>query len=78
MGGDPKDTKGGDYLEKCSPLNHLDKVKVPLLLVHGKNDHIVSENESKQIYESMKRNNKEVIYILFPKIQSHLFSTCNE
>jgi dipeptidyl aminopeptidase/acylaminoacyl peptidase len=73
MGGDPKDTKGGDYLEKCSPLNHLDKVKVPLLLVHGKNDHIVSENESKQIYESMKRNNKEVIYILFPN-EGHRFA----
>lgn len=72
MGGDPEDEKGAQYLEKCSPLNHLDKIQAPLLLVHGKNDHVVAEKESKQIYESMKNQGKNVTYILFPN-EGHRF-----
>ncbi|HSW87362.1 MAG TPA: prolyl oligopeptidase family serine peptidase [Rhabdochlamydiaceae bacterium] len=66
MGGDPNTKEGIEYLQKCSPLNFLDGIKAPLLLVHGKNDHVVAENESRQIYESMKKNGKKVTYILFP------------
>lgn len=65
-GGNPDDLKGSQYLQKCSPLNHLDNIKAPLLLVHGKNDHVVAEKESEQIYRSMKTGNKEVTYILLP------------
>ena len=73
MGGNPDDAKGAEYLEKCSPLNHLDRIQAPLLLVHGKNDHVVAENESKQIYESMKIKHKDVTYILFPN-EGHCFA----
>lgn len=66
MGGDPDKEEGVAYLEKCSPLNYLEQIRAPLLLVHGKNDHIVAEAESRQIYESMKKNNKQVTYMLFP------------
>jgi dipeptidyl aminopeptidase/acylaminoacyl peptidase len=66
MGGDPDEEEGIKYLEKCSPLNFLERIHAPLLLIHGKNDHIVAERESRQIYESMKRNCKDVTYILFP------------
>lgn len=73
MGGDPETQEGIDYLQKCSPLNHLEGIKVPLLLVHGKNDHIVAEGESRQIYESMKKNQKQATYILFPD-EGHRFA----
>lgn len=73
MGGNPNDEEGARYLEKCSPLNHLDQIKVPLLLVHGKNDHVVAENESRQIYESMKKSAKQVTYMLFPN-EGHRFA----
>jgi dipeptidyl aminopeptidase/acylaminoacyl peptidase len=66
MGGDPDTEEGVKYLEKCSPLNFLEAIKAPLLLVHGQNDHVVSEKASRQIYESMKKNHQEVTYILFP------------
>lgn len=66
MGGDPDQEKGIQYLEKCSPLNYLEWIKAPLLLIHGQNDHVVSEKESRQIYDSMKKNNKNVTYVLFP------------
>ncbi|MBS0630183.1 MAG: S9 family peptidase [Verrucomicrobia bacterium] len=66
MGGEEVD------LEKCSPINYLDNIQAPLLLVHGKNDHVVAENESKQIYDSMKKHGKHVTYILFPN-EGHRF-----
>jgi dipeptidyl aminopeptidase/acylaminoacyl peptidase len=66
MGGNPEDRAGARYLEKCSPLNALDDIDAPLLLVHGKNDHVVAESESQQIYDSMKKNHQKVSYILFP------------
>ncbi|MCH9633474.1 MAG: Dipeptidyl aminopeptidase BIII [Chlamydiae bacterium] len=74
MGGNPETEKGAQYLEKCSPLNHLDKIQAPLLLVHGKNDHVVPEKESKQIYDSMKKHGKDVTYILFPN-EGHIFGS---
>ena len=66
IGGDPEDEQGSLYLEKCSPLNYLDAIQAPLLLLHGQNDHIVQESESMQIYESMKKRGKQVSYVLFP------------
>jgi dipeptidyl aminopeptidase/acylaminoacyl peptidase len=66
MGGDPDQLEGARYLQKCSPLNHLEGIQAPLMLVHGRNDHIVAERESKQIYDSMKKNGKKVTYLLFP------------
>ena len=66
MGGDPDRPEGAAYLQQCSPLNHLEGIKAPLLLIHGQNDHIVAEKESRQIYESMKKRGKQVTYLLFP------------
>jgi dipeptidyl aminopeptidase/acylaminoacyl peptidase len=73
MGGNPNDPKGVQYLQKCSPLNYLEGIQAPLLLVHGKNDHIVAEKESEQIYNSMKANHKKVTYIVFPD-EGHRFA----
>ena len=73
MGGDPESEKGSKYLEECSPLNYIGQIQSPLLLVHGKNDHVVVESESKQIYENMKKRKKNVTYILFPN-EGHGFS----
>ena len=73
MGGSPDDPAGIAYLEKCSPLNYLEGIRAPLLLVHGQNDHIVAERESKQIFDSMKKHHKEVTYMLFPD-EGHRFA----
>ena len=66
MGGDPDDEKGAAYLEKCSPLNYAGSIQRPLLLIHGCNDHIVNEGESRQIYDEVIRNGKTATYIAFP------------
>jgi dipeptidyl aminopeptidase/acylaminoacyl peptidase len=73
IGGNPDDPKGVQYLQKCSPLNYLEGIQAPLLLVHGKNDHVVAEKESEQIYKSMRANQKKVTYILFPD-EGHRFA----
>ncbi len=66
MGGNPDDPKGNEYLQSRSPLNFLDAIQDPLLLIHGKQDHVVCENEAKQFYDRMSANHKEITYILFP------------
>ncbi|MBI3211788.1 MAG: S9 family peptidase, partial [Simkania negevensis] len=66
MGGDPEKPQEAPYLEKCSPLNYVDNIQKPLLLIHGANDHIVQEKESQQIYEGMKKSQKPVTYLSFP------------
>lgn len=78
MGGNPDNPEGAKYLEKCSPLNYLENIQAPLLLVHGKNDHVVNEKESEQIYKSMKERKKEVTYILFPDEGHRLAKFPNE
>lgn len=65
-------TSVGNRLEESSPLNYVDSIKAPLLLVHGKNDHVVNERESHQIYSTMKKNGKEVTYLVFPD-EGHRF-----
>ena len=48
-----------------SPLFHADKIKNPLLLLHGLADINVPSVESEQMYTALKLLNKEVEYIRF-------------
>lgn len=73
MGGSPDDPKALQHLQNRSPLNHLEAIQAPLLLVHGKNDHVVTQRESEQIYHSMKERDKKITYILFPN-EGHRFA----
>lgn len=66
MGGNPDKEDEIPYLQGCSPLNHVEKIKRPLLLVHGANDPIVAASESNQIFEKMKEKKLPVIYLSFP------------
>lgn len=66
MGGDPDKEQDLPYLDSCSPLNFVDRIQKPLLLVHGVNDPIVAVSESNQIYEKMKEKGCPIIYLSFP------------
>jgi len=66
MGGNPDKECDIPFLESCSPLNYVDKIQKPLLLIHGDNDPIVAASESNQIFESMKKKNLPVTYLSFP------------
>lgn len=55
-----------DFLKARSPLYHVDKITKPLLIGQGANDPRVKQPESDQIVEAMRKNKKEVRYIVYP------------
>ena len=65
--------KDKELLKERSPINFVDNIKCPLLVVQGKHDPRVSENESTQIVNKLKSKNKPVEYILLDD-EGHGFS----
>lgn len=47
-------------IEAASPALHADKVKVPVLLVHGKRDKTVPIEQSEFMLNALKKANKPV------------------
>lgn len=64
--GDPRTEEGRKLLEERSPLNHVAKIKRPLLIAQGANDPRVKQAESDQIVSAMKSKGIPVTYVLFP------------
>jgi dipeptidyl aminopeptidase/acylaminoacyl peptidase len=62
--GDP-DTEV-EFLNSRSPVFKADQIKAPLLIAQGAHDPRVKQAESDQIVDAMRRNGKEVEYLLFP------------
>ena len=61
-----------EFLREGSPIYKVDKISKPLLIAQGKNDIRVIESESTQIVEAMKKNQKPVLYVMFPD-EGHAF-----
>ncbi len=55
--------KHDDYINR-SPINHIDKIKKPILFFHGKKDTVISYKQTLKIQEILIQNNKysEVIF----------------
>src|SRR5437764_7310648 len=58
--------KDEQFLKDRSPLFKADKITRPLLIGQGKNDPRVKVAESDQIVEAMRKNGKEVQYVVYP------------
>lgn len=54
-----------DFLNEVSPLNHIDKIKAPLLVEQGANDPRVPKSEADQIVATLRSRNHPVEYLLF-------------
>lgn len=54
--------KDKEFLMERSPINHIDKVTAPMLIIQGKNDPRVVQAESDQMVEKLRSSNKEVDY----------------
>jgi dipeptidyl aminopeptidase/acylaminoacyl peptidase len=64
MVGNPKlDT---ELFNQCSPVFHVDKIKAPLFIAQGAKDPRVNINESNQMVEAMRKNGREVEYMVKP------------
>jgi dipeptidyl aminopeptidase/acylaminoacyl peptidase len=62
-----------EYLEDRSPINRVEAIQTPLLVLQGKNDPRVAKAESDQIVEALQRRNRPVEYVVYPD-EGHGFS----
>ena len=62
--GDPKTQL--QLLRDLSPIHKLDRVKTPLLVMHGANDTNVPVVEAEQVVNALKKRGVPVQYVLFP------------
>jgi dipeptidyl aminopeptidase/acylaminoacyl peptidase len=61
--GDERDPEMRAYLERISPLNNVDRIDIPLLVVQGRNDPRVPASESEQIVKALRERGRPVWYI---------------
>lgn len=68
-----------DFFEEIAPLNHTDKIEVPLLIFHGRNDTRVPVSEAEQLTSDLEKQNKDVELIIFDdeghqteKLENHI------
>jgi dipeptidyl aminopeptidase/acylaminoacyl peptidase len=69
--GDP--ATDSERLRRISPLFHANNIKVPLLVIQGKNDPRVLQVESDEIVAAVRANKVPVEYIVFPN-EGHGFT----
>jgi dienelactone hydrolase len=60
-------------LQQLSPIKHVDAIKVPVLLVHGRDDTVVSFDQSTDMLDAMKHAHKEVEMVVL-KNEDHWLS----
>jgi|688.fasta_scaffold08583_10 dipeptidyl aminopeptidase/acylaminoacyl peptidase len=63
--GDNRTEEGLALLKERSPLTHVDKIHIPVLIAQGEKDPRVKQAESEQIVAAMKAKNLGYIYMLF-------------
>jgi dipeptidyl aminopeptidase/acylaminoacyl peptidase len=63
MIGDPQEDR--EFLIERSPRTYIDDVSCPLMVIQGKNDPRVIEEESRELVEELRSQGKEVEYLMF-------------
>ena len=61
--GDPE--KDADLLKRISPIHYVDRIKTPLIVIHGANDPRVPISETEQMVEAIKQRDGSVEYLRF-------------
>jgi dipeptidyl aminopeptidase/acylaminoacyl peptidase len=62
--GDERDLEMRSFLRRISPLTNADRITVPLLVVHGKNDPRVPLSEAEQIVNKLRAKSRQVWYLV--------------
>ncbi|MFT5004156.1 MAG: dipeptidyl aminopeptidase/acylaminoacyl peptidase [Colwellia sp.] len=70
--GDPTQSEVAVELKKLSAINNLEKIKAPILLLHGRYDTRVRVNQSADFYSAAQDENLDVEYIEFKFGTHHL------
>jgi dipeptidyl aminopeptidase/acylaminoacyl peptidase len=61
--GDPD--KHRELLERISPINHVQRIRAPLLVIHGANDPRVPVGEAEQIVAALRARSVPVAYLRY-------------
>ena len=61
--GDERDPAMRAYLERIAPVNHVDKIRHPMLIVQGENDPRVPVTESEQVVAALREAGQAVWYM---------------
>ena len=61
--GDP--VNDAEFLRSISPINSLDRIKAPLMVIHGANDPRVPVEEAEQIVAALRRRGVSVEYLRY-------------
>ena len=61
--GDPE--KDADFLDSISPLNFVDRIRAPLMVIHGANDPRVPVQEAEQIVSTLRSRGRVVEYLRY-------------
>ena len=70
--GDERDPKMREFLERIAPMNNVEKIKKPMLVIAGKNDPRVPVSEDDQIVAALKKQGTPVWYLM-AKDEGHGF-----
>lgn len=68
---------GAKHLKDISPVNHADKVKVPILLIHGEDDRQVDIKHSLQMRDNLLKAGKKVEFLSLPAEDHYLSNEKN-
>jgi dipeptidyl aminopeptidase/acylaminoacyl peptidase len=61
--GDERDPEMRSFLEEISPLNNVDRIKIPLFVQQGLNDPIVPHSEAEQMVKALREQGQTVWYM---------------
>jgi len=67
----------GQSLDAISPVENADKIRVPVLLMHGEKDFTVPKEHSERMERALKRKDKQVEAIYLPEAD-HFFGNGND
>ena len=72
--GDPKDAEMRTFLNSISPLQNVGRIKVPVFLVHGKNDSRIRVGQVERFADALKRKDVPA-WLMILENQGHLGMT---
>ena len=71
--GDERDPKIREFLERIAPVNNVEKIKKPLMIIQGQNDPRVPAAEAQRMVTALKKRGIPVWYLL-AKDEGHVWT----
>jgi len=65
MYGDPSDPQDKEAMWAGSPMSRIEKIEVPLLVIHGANDVRVVKQDSDDVVAALQKLNRPVEYVVY-------------